>query len=498
MSLSPEIAPPPPPPPDAAIADAPLEKLSVEAERAMAGALQIAIDTQQPSLGTEHLLLGVLGQESCLGALVLQSLGVTREFVTARLRPRTRPVKTTTPPPIPSGRLVNALMRSMLRSTDTSAIDSGVLVDAVIDGGGGGGQILGEAGVTSEKWQVATSLPGTDLHETALDRFSPAFSSLWTQRGGSRLRMNRLAEARADFVLVLGSATSDIQVGVAANNLAWTELCLGDRDRFRDALELAERAAAKLPGERYVRGTLAFALIENGRIGEGVDMLVTDSIQGEEDWGTAARACVLAIGVARLGHRPYAEVLLNLAEQLGGPSALLARVAAEISKAPSSEPAAPVSMSEGSVAATVESLRLHRKLGKYVVVLRGADRRVYAIWVAAGAADRIRSLIASPKAVVLGRREWIELLLAALRSRGAGLGAISLDREVAGAFRCTVSVTGDGGWVFEVSPSDAAVIALSTGLPIRVSRELWVQYSVTDPSLAWGVKRFFRAIFRRH
>ncbi len=64
-------------------------------------------------------------------------------------------------------------MRSMLRSTDTSVIDSGVLVDAVIDGDGVGGLILGEAGVTPEKWRVATSVPGIGPRETALDRFRP-------------------------------------------------------------------------------------------------------------------------------------------------------------------------------------------------------------------------------------------------------------------------------------------------------------------------------------
>jgi bifunctional DNase/RNase len=494
VNPSPEIPPPPAAPPDASIADLPLEKLSVEAERAMAGALQIAIDAHQAYLGTEHLLLGVLGQESCLGALALQSLGVTPEYVTARLPPVTGPINTTTP--IPTTRLANALMQSMLGSPNARVIDSRVLVDAVIDGDGIGGLILGDAGVTPEQWQVATLALGTGPQETALERFSPAFRRLWTQRGLSRLRMNRADNARADFVLVMESATTDGEVGIAANNLAWTDLCIGDANRFRDALELAERAAAKLPNQRYVRGTLAFALIENDRIGEGVDILVGDSIQGEDDGGTAARACVLAIGVARLGRRPYAEVLLNLAEQLGGPSTLLARVGDEISKAPS-EPAAPASVSEGSVAATVESLRLHRKLGKHVLVLRGADRRVYPIWVAAGAAERIRSLIVSPTELVPGRRDWVGLLLAAVRSRGAEVSAILMDRMVADAFHCTISVTEGGGWAFEVSPSDAAAIASSTGLPIRVSAELWGRYSMSDPRLESNIRRIIRWIFRR-
>jgi bifunctional DNase/RNase len=303
--------------------------------------------------------------------------------------------------------------------------------------------------------------------------------------------VNRAADARADFVLVLDSATTDGEVGIAANNVAWTDLCLGDADRFPGALALAERAAAKIPGHVYIRGTLAFALIENGRTREGVDILVTDSLQGEDDWSTAARACVLAIGVARLGNRPYAGVLLQVAEQLEPPSGLSARAREAITKAPST--GAPASVSPDAVPAAVHSLRYHSKWDEYVLVL-GAYRRVYPTRIAAGGAERLRCLMT--KAVLPGKREWIELLLASLRSRGASLSAISLDRQVARTARCTVSIKQeDGDWGFEVVTSDAAMMALLTGLPIRVSQELWAKYSMTDPSLKWSFKRFFREIF---
>jgi len=104
----------------------------------MAGALQIAIDAQQAYLGTEHVLLGVLGQESCVGAIALQSLGVTPAYVTARLPPGKGPITARTP--ILTTRVANALMQSILGSADAPVIDSRVLVDAVIasDGVGGG------------------------------------------------------------------------------------------------------------------------------------------------------------------------------------------------------------------------------------------------------------------------------------------------------------------------------------------------------------------------
>ena len=292
-------------------------------------------------------------------------------------------------------------------------------------------------------------------------------------------------------MLVLDSATTDGEVGVAANNLAWTDLCLGDADRFPGALALAERAAAKIPDHVYIRGTLAFALIENGRTREGVDILVTDSLQGEDDWSTAARACVLAIGVARLGNRPYAEVLLNLAEQLEPPSGLPARAREAITMAPST--GAPASVSADAVPAAVHSLRYHPKWDEYVLVL-GAYRRVYPTRIAAGASERLRCLMT--KAALPGRREWIELLLTALGSRGASVSGILVDRNLAGTLHCTMSVKEqNGGWDFEAVTSDAAMMALLTGLPIRVSQELWAKYSMTDPSLKWGFKRFFRAIF---
>ena len=492
MSPSAEIPPPPRAPPDAAIADLPLEKLSVDAERAMAGALQIAVDAQQAYLGTEHVLLGVLGHQSCLGALALQSLGVTPAYVTARLPPGKGPITTTTP--ILTTRVANALMQSILGSADAPVIDSRVLVNAVITGNGVGGLILGDADVTPEKWQVATLAPGTGPPEAALDRFSPAFRRLWTQRGVSRLRMNRAEDARADFVLLLDSATTDGEVGIAANNLAWADLCSGDADRFGAALDLARRAVAKLPNQRYVGGTLAFALIENGRVSEGVDILVADSVQGEDDGGTVWRACVLAIGVARLSNRPYAEVLLNVAEELEPRSVLTTRVREEITKA--SSRAAPASVTDDSVATAVQTLRYHPQLQEYVLVLTGVGRRIYPTAIAALDGERLRCLMT--KAALPGRREWIELLLAALRSRGASLSAISLDRQRARTSLCTVSISEEGGgWAFEVSPSDAALIALTTGLPVRISQPLWAQYSMTDPSHDWMVTRVLRAIFRR-
>jgi bifunctional DNase/RNase len=271
--------------------------------------------------------------------------------------------------------------------------------------------------------------------------------------------------------------------------LAWTDLYIGDHARFAEALLLAQRAVERLPNDPNIHGTHAFALIENGRPAEGVEELNSVGVQGWDDRTTAPRASVLAIGVARTGNRMYAEILVEIAQQLQPAPNLIARAGEEIAAAIQESPPRRA-LPQGAIAARVQSLRLHREQGKYVVlVLGGPNQQLFPIWLGPRQADRIVRLMSAQSAPPVGRREWLELLLPALASRGQGITTVFIDHLVDGQFFGAALVSGNPAWAFEVRPSDAAVIALLVGLPIAISPDLWNDHALIPPA--------GRSLFRR-
>jgi bifunctional DNase/RNase len=379
-------------------------------------------------------------------------------------------------------------MGSIARQAEDPVIDSGVLVDALIDGDGIGGLILRDSGVTRPRWKSARAELGMDPQEAVSEGPSPGTSSLLIRRGHARLILERVEEARSDFTAALASSTTDSQIGIAANDLAWTDLYIGDHARFAEALLLAQRAVEKLPNDPNIHGTHAFALIENGRSAEGVEELNSVGVQGWDDRTTAARASVLALGVARTGNRMYAEILVEIAQQLQQAPNLITRAGKEIAAAIQESPPTRA-LPQGAIAARVQSIRLHREQGKYVLVLGGPNQQLFPIWLGPRQADRIVRLLSAQSAPLAGRREWLELLLPALASRGQGITTVFIDRLVDGQFFGAALVSGNPAWAFEVRPSDAAVIPLLVGLPIAISPDLWNDHALSPPA--------GRSLFRR-
>jgi bifunctional DNase/RNase len=479
----------PPAPPEHVIASLPLERLSVEAARALDSAVQIATERNSGYIGTEHVLLGLFGQSDSIGARGLRSLGISENAVRNAIEAGVEKIGSQTGSPVPSTRLAHALMRSIASHAEDPVIDSGVLVDAVIDGDGIGGIILRDSGVTPQRWKSARAELGMDPQEAVSKAPSPGTSSLLIRRGHARLVLELVGEARSDFAAALASATTDSQIGVATNNLAWTDLYIGDHARFAEALLLAQRAVEKLPNDPNIHGTHAFALIENGLPAEGVEELNSVGVQGWDDWTTAARASVLALGVARTGNRMYAEILVEIAQQLQPAPNLVTRAREEIAAAIQESPPTRA-LPQGAIAARVQSIRVHPEQGKKVVlVLSGPNQQLFPIWLGPKQADRIVRLLSAQSAPLAGRREWLELLLPALASRGRGITTVIIDRLVDGQFFGAALVSGNPAWAFEVRPSDAAVIALLAGLPIAISPDLWNDHALSPPAR--------RSLFRR-
>jgi bifunctional DNase/RNase len=305
--------------------------------------------------------------------------------------------------------------------------------------------------------------------------------------------LERVEEARSDFTAALDSAATDSQIGMAANNLAWTDLYLGDHARFTEALLLAQRAVEKLPSDPNIHGTHAFALIENGRPAEGVEELNSIGVQGWDDWTTAARASVLALGVARTGNRMYAEILVEIAQELQPALSLIGRAREEIAAAIQQSPPTRA-LPPGAIAARVQSVRRHREQEKYLVlVLGGPNQQLFPMWLGPRQADRIVRLLSAQPAPLAGRREWLELLLPDLASRGQVITTVFIDRIIDEQFFGAALVSGNPAWAFEVRASDAAVIALLAGLPIVISPDLWNDHALSPPA----GRSLFRQILSR-
>lgn len=116
----------------------------------------------------------------------------------------------------------------------------------------------------------------------------------------------------------------DLSRSISTNNLAWCDLMLDAPALVAEALEMSAAAIRLLPEHPAVRGTRAFALILEGRPGEGIDLGLAAYAKTKEAGPKAMQACVLAIGYARDWRFPQADRWIALARP-GGPGLPAAR-----------------------------------------------------------------------------------------------------------------------------------------------------------------------------
>jgi hypothetical protein len=136
------------------------------------------------------------------------------------------------------------------------------------------------------------------------------------------LGRERYEDALAKFERARDLTSESLTRALATNNAAWALLMIGTSEASARALPLAEMAVEQMAAAAhrdrnaanyldYARGTLAYALIDNGRHDEGVAMMkpVLERTGRGEVW--ALRQCVLAIGLARSGDRASAVPLVK-------------------------------------------------------------------------------------------------------------------------------------------------------------------------------------------
>jgi tetratricopeptide (TPR) repeat protein len=202
-----------------------------------------------------------------------------------------------------------------------TAIHCGVLATK----SGVGAAVLGEADITLEGFVEALE----PVHQEALVGCTRASFVVWAQRAGARLRPKRFADAYADYVLMAPVAPDPHLRAVALNNAAWAALILGNPELRLDALDRAQEAVQIEPDQTAFLGTLAFALLENGKPAESLAALDGFDDSKTRPDGQASHLCQRAMAEARLGDMAAAARHVREAEALDPENELLDRARAE-------------------------------------------------------------------------------------------------------------------------------------------------------------------------
>lgn len=133
----------------------------------------------------------------------------------------------------------------------------------------------------------------------------PESTSLRTWLGHDLVVSARYVEARSVFSRLVEEgrqqrgSTGRLIHTLHLNNLAWADLMVGDPALLPEAEEASRAAIEELPRLPAFRGTRAFALIETGRVREGLELSASAFRKEKDPRNRALQACVTAIGYAR-------------------------------------------------------------------------------------------------------------------------------------------------------------------------------------------------------
>jgi hypothetical protein len=307
--------------------DLALERWTASADKAVSVAFHIAEGQGATQLGTEHLLAGVLADNESAGARTLSDMGFRGE----QLLPRLAKGGATTPPTW-SIEALTVVMFAVGAADPALGAGTGELCSGVLAATKGRGYaVLKEADVTPEGFREELE---AHRQPEILVGCTRAMYFAWVIRATARLQAKRYADARADYLVMTPAALNPHRRAVALNDAAWAALMVGDPAWRADALERAQQAFAIEPDPPFIRGTLAYALLENGKPAEALAALDSFDDTKTSTRGQALRLCVRAIAEARLGRADASARHLRDAETLDPACELLVRTRAELAVAP--------------------------------------------------------------------------------------------------------------------------------------------------------------------
>jgi hypothetical protein len=306
------------------MADLPLERWGSAAERAITLAFRIALADRSAHTGTEHILAALVAEPTSRAARALDRLGfvLVRDDRAALKRE------------VPAGSRLSpqagaAMVAALGRTGPTYPMGTGELCLGIADQGGGmGARLLTQAGIRTADLERA-------LRQVPRDPSEPvgctlASHRLWEIRASARLGAQRYLDSRADFMVMEKSAPSESIRALDRNNIAWVSLMSFDASLRAEALELSRAAVAFEPERLIFKGTLAFALMENGSVAEAAALLEPIASTHPRPRDRALDLCLLAMCHARLHDSEAAMKELKAAEAADPRSQLLERARAEV------------------------------------------------------------------------------------------------------------------------------------------------------------------------
>ncbi len=213
-----------------------------------------------------------------------------------------------------------------LRAAQALEADEEALTAALVS------RYLGEAYVDRAAGDHAGSLAwcerGLEVH--------PGTRTLQGDVAVSLINLRRYREARDLLVSLLGRDDLDPALrALYRNNLAWTDLMLGDHELLSEAFEASKDAIDTLGDQPAVKGTRAYALILQGAVEDGLRLAGEAIRSNHAKDARASNACVLAIGCSRSGRLDAARRHVAHALRLSPDNELIERAVAEVERSAS-------------------------------------------------------------------------------------------------------------------------------------------------------------------
>ena len=139
--------------------------------------------------------------------------------------------------------------------------------------------------------------------------------------------------AKQIFERLLEQKKDDMGLGALfKNNIAWTDLLIGDRQLLDEADRFSSEAIEVLPWVSEIKGTRGSVLIELGRIEDGVSLVEQAMKQNRQRQNQAFNASYLALAMLRLGNLEKAADYQKAAVRLDPKCALRNRLEVEKEK----------------------------------------------------------------------------------------------------------------------------------------------------------------------
>src|SRR4029077_8300635 len=162
---------------------------------------------------------------------------------------------------------------------------------------------------------------------------------MWQVRASARMGTGRWIDARYDVLAAERVVDTDERRALCRNNAAWASLMSGDPALRASALELAKGAMAIQPDRPSIKGTYAFALLDNGSPAQAAALLESAAPAQLRPRDRATDLCLLAICQARLHQLEAGAKNLQAARDADPKCALLARAQQEWTAVPTNMPA---------------------------------------------------------------------------------------------------------------------------------------------------------------